>query len=712
MTNYTEGELKVMKVVQLNKIKKSYSGHSAYTKKADIIDFILKNQKPDGCKEGKIRNESTNRCIKTDGRTATEKYEELIKGCKSGQIRNPATGRCVKMDGPTGRKIIKDWEEKQKKKCANDQILNESTNRCVNADGKVAKEILGDLVDDCTPGKIKNPKTGRCVNAGGTIGKNIIKNSKSRSRSRSRSPSRSPSKTCKSPQDFDTSLNRRIFVFDDGIDDTDLFNRIKDNGGEIENIVSFATSYLVVKDGDIDNNSFNVRRAKEYNDKTIITISELKKRLEKDVDSCLVPGMDEKLCAKYKKPDIVDLARRIGIKPEVIRRNTKEELCKLISEAPKREIPVFAPPSETISKDGTCNIFNNHCPPSQVCELTNSLGDGKCITKEEARNKSITSDLVAALLPNGIEIIGDRDNVDQLNRIFDNEVKILNYSDSSSDQMPGLQRISDELTEEAQDAIQQAYDAQDELDIMTKRNISQDELAKMNVKKMISILKNATNVPDNKDIKMPRKKIDIQEYFKGKSCEQGTLACPDNQICDTRFRDVNDPNSTGICVPENILPKTEVFKSSFNNAPIAGYTDKDIEAIKQAILANIANQDPNEEFDLQPAFANIAEDPDIDVSDKYTQDDLQGREILENVGGGVILTVDETIQLIEQIENENENPIETTIDNATTPKNDEEIKKIIEDIGKSNKPSAKVAQQIKQTVSKLLGLNESDVLGI
>ena len=722
MTNYTEGELKVMTVVQLKQIKKNYRGHSSVTKKADIIEFILKNQKPDGCKEGEIRNASTNRCINTEGKTATEKYEELIKGCKTGQIRNPATGRCVKMDGPTGRKIIQDWEEKQKKKCDSDQILNESTNRCVNADGKVAKEILGDLVDDCEPGKIKNPKTGRCVNATGTIGKSIIKNSKSRSRSpsksRSRSRSRSPSKSCKSPGEFDISLDGRIFVFD-GIVDNELFTRIENDGGEIEDIVSFATSYLVVKDGDIDENSINVKRARQFNDKTIITISELKKRLEREIDSCLVPGMDEKLCAKYKKPDIIDLARRIGIAPEVIRGSTKEELCKEISQVEKRNIPVFAPPSEFISTDGTCNIYNNHCPPSQVCEI-NSLGDGKCITKDEARIKAGNPNIVHAILPNGIEIVTAKNNIENINILFDNKVQILDNSDSSSDEMPELvpadgysSSESDrpaEISEDAQDAIEQADIAQDELNIMTKRNISEKALAKMKVKEMIGILKSATNVPDNKDIKMPRKKTDVQEYFKGNYCEQGTFACPDNQICDTRFRDINDPNSTGICVPENILPKTGVAKGSINNAPIAGYTDQDIEDIRQAILASIRDQEINQEFDLQPAFDNVANDPDLTAYEEDIQYDSEGRQILDNVGGGVLATDEETMQLFKDIYNET--PIETVLDNATTPKTDEYINKIIDDIGKSNKPSAKVEQQMKQAVSKLLGLNESDIVGI
>ena len=737
MTNYTKAQLLAKTVVQLREIKKKYKGHSSAKNKADIVNFILENQSSNKCDDGKIINNDTNRCIKTDGKTATDKYAELRDGCPAGKIRNPDTGRCVNMDGPAGKKIIEKWERKQKKKCKKGTILNKSTNRCVKRTGQVAKTIKK-LRDDCPKGKLKNPDSGRCVKADGTIGKNVYKKSRKTPKKLPFIPideltSPQPIDELIPPQpidelippqpidelipqtfqeyqqqisNFDGSLKGRVFVFD-GFIDSELSSKIERGEGEMHDVVSFDTSYLVVEDGDIDENSYNVKQAKNFN-KTIITKSDLENRLSGIVDSCLVPGMKESLCLTYKTPDIIDLARRIGIPSEVIRRNTKEQLCKIISQKSKREIPIFAPHTESISKDGTCNIYGKQCPPTQACEILNDLGEGKCITKDELRSKP---NLFGGSTPDGMQIVGDKDTMDKINIYFDNKVKMSALSDSSSSVMPELEPVSDldsegsaleenvdqveqtdgvtvdqaeevfrsnlpqllltpsgTITPDAQEALDLANAAQNDLKILKRKDISDEALNGYSKKEMINLLKIATNAPEDKTPIMPKNKKDIKKYFSGAECDLQNGCTIDGDVCDTRFMNKDDPDTKGICVPGNIIPEN-VERGVIDGNKFAGYSDFfDQEDVVQDVKYSVQE--------------DLGEDPteqDIDVEPLSSQEDLG--------------------------EDPTEQNIENVLDETLSDSRRKEIDKIISEETQSENASDIEKQKVRSTVSMFLGLN-------
>ena len=109
------------------------------------------------CKDNKIRNPETGRCVNKD----SNKGKRLLKKkepCPDGQIRNPETGRCVNIDSNIGKNILK-----KNISCPEGQILNPKTRRCVNKDSNKGKRLLKKK-EPCPEGKIRSWRTQRCVN--------------------------------------------------------------------------------------------------------------------------------------------------------------------------------------------------------------------------------------------------------------------------------------------------------------------------------------------------------------------------------------------------------------------------------------------------------------------------------------------------------------------------------------------------------------------
>lgn len=65
-----------------------------------------------------------------------------LKDCEAGKIRNPSTNRCVKETGTIGKKIKTGVEVKRPEtKCPEGKIRNPPTNRCVNENGTIGKKL-------------------------------------------------------------------------------------------------------------------------------------------------------------------------------------------------------------------------------------------------------------------------------------------------------------------------------------------------------------------------------------------------------------------------------------------------------------------------------------------------------------------------------------------------------------------------------------------
>ena len=99
-----------------------------------IKDSLLAPENKTPCKDGKVRNPETGRCVKkkTAPKVAPVKNKTP---CKDGKVRNPATGRCVKKLPKAAPKVA---PVKNKTPCKDGKVRNPATGRCVK---KLPKEV-------------------------------------------------------------------------------------------------------------------------------------------------------------------------------------------------------------------------------------------------------------------------------------------------------------------------------------------------------------------------------------------------------------------------------------------------------------------------------------------------------------------------------------------------------------------------------------------
>ena len=94
------------------------------------------------CKDGKVMNPVTGRCVKKLPKAAPKVAQPVAKNkppCQDGKVRNPATGRCVKKL-PKAAPNVAQPVAKNKPPCKDDKVRNPATGRCVKKK-PVQKEV-------------------------------------------------------------------------------------------------------------------------------------------------------------------------------------------------------------------------------------------------------------------------------------------------------------------------------------------------------------------------------------------------------------------------------------------------------------------------------------------------------------------------------------------------------------------------------------------
>ena len=92
---------------------------------------------------------------------AVAKNKPISEKCKDGKVRNPATGRCVKKL-PKVAPVVKNKPISEK--CKDGKVRNPATGRCVKKLPKTVPVAKSKVVKpECKDGKVRNPATGRCV---------------------------------------------------------------------------------------------------------------------------------------------------------------------------------------------------------------------------------------------------------------------------------------------------------------------------------------------------------------------------------------------------------------------------------------------------------------------------------------------------------------------------------------------------------------------
>jgi hypothetical protein len=120
---------------------------------------ILKKQA-----EEKLKNKSLKSPKVKPSNNSKPSNPSKAKECKEGKIYNESTGKCVKIDGRIGKKILALLESKKVKTKKSPEKKDKSVSN---------KEI--EKVKECEEGKIYNTDSKRCVLKDGKVGKLILK---------------------------------------------------------------------------------------------------------------------------------------------------------------------------------------------------------------------------------------------------------------------------------------------------------------------------------------------------------------------------------------------------------------------------------------------------------------------------------------------------------------------------------------------------------
>ena len=103
--------------------------------KESLIAPVAKNiPNQERCKDGKVRNPATGRCVK-------KKTAPKVTPCKDGKVRNPATGRCVKKLPKAAPKVAP-----EKPPCKDGKVRNPATGRCVKKLPKTVQKVVPKVV--------------------------------------------------------------------------------------------------------------------------------------------------------------------------------------------------------------------------------------------------------------------------------------------------------------------------------------------------------------------------------------------------------------------------------------------------------------------------------------------------------------------------------------------------------------------------------------